>query len=159
MNVDIHQHVWTGPLLDALTTRRCLPFVQRTDGLRTRRPSRTSSHRRRVGSGAALHAPTGDLAVVALSADWTEAAPMLPPVSSPPTSTGFSPGEGFAAWTGSVSTPIRRRVAVLARLRRRVGPACALGPARRAGPHGTALERVSPCGPAPVHPGGVADGA
>jgi hypothetical protein len=27
MNVDIHQHVWTGPLLDALAARRCLPFV------------------------------------------------------------------------------------------------------------------------------------
>ena len=33
MNVDIHQHVWTTPLLDALAARQCLPFVRRTDGL------------------------------------------------------------------------------------------------------------------------------
>ena len=33
MNVDIHQHVWTAPLLDALAARACLPFVRRTDGL------------------------------------------------------------------------------------------------------------------------------
>jgi predicted TIM-barrel fold metal-dependent hydrolase len=33
LNVDIHQHVWTEPLLDALAARRCLPFVRRTDGL------------------------------------------------------------------------------------------------------------------------------
>lgn len=33
MNVDIHQHVWTTPLLDALAQRDHLPFVRRTDGL------------------------------------------------------------------------------------------------------------------------------
>jgi predicted TIM-barrel fold metal-dependent hydrolase len=33
MRVDIHQHVWTEPLLDALAARRCLPFVRREDGL------------------------------------------------------------------------------------------------------------------------------
>jgi 6-methylsalicylate decarboxylase len=31
--VDIHQHVWTTPLLDALAERDCLPFVRRDDGL------------------------------------------------------------------------------------------------------------------------------
>jgi 6-methylsalicylate decarboxylase len=31
--LDIHQHVWTAPLLDALARRRSLPFVARTDGL------------------------------------------------------------------------------------------------------------------------------
>jgi hypothetical protein len=31
--VDIHQHVWTTPLLDALAARDCLPFVRRDDGL------------------------------------------------------------------------------------------------------------------------------
>lgn len=31
--VDIHQHVWTTPLLDALAERECLPFVRRDDGL------------------------------------------------------------------------------------------------------------------------------
>jgi 6-methylsalicylate decarboxylase len=31
--VDVHQHIWTPPLLDALTARDRLPFVRRTDGL------------------------------------------------------------------------------------------------------------------------------
>jgi hypothetical protein len=33
MRTDLHQHVWTEPLLDALTARRCAPFVRRSDGL------------------------------------------------------------------------------------------------------------------------------
>jgi 6-methylsalicylate decarboxylase len=33
MTVDLHQHVWTPPLLDALAERDRLPFVRRTDGL------------------------------------------------------------------------------------------------------------------------------
>ena len=31
MQIDIHQHIWTEPLLDALSVRRRLPFVRRTD--------------------------------------------------------------------------------------------------------------------------------
>jgi 6-methylsalicylate decarboxylase len=31
--LDIHQHVWTAPLLDALAERASLPFVRRDDGL------------------------------------------------------------------------------------------------------------------------------
>ncbi|MBV9803674.1 MAG: hypothetical protein JO130_10805, partial [Solirubrobacterales bacterium] len=31
--VDVHQHVWTAPLLDALSRRDRLPFVRHTDGL------------------------------------------------------------------------------------------------------------------------------
>jgi hypothetical protein len=33
MQVDIHQHIWTEPLLDALAARDCLPFVRREAGL------------------------------------------------------------------------------------------------------------------------------
>jgi predicted TIM-barrel fold metal-dependent hydrolase len=33
LRVDIHQHVWTEPLLNALEARQCLPFVRRTNGL------------------------------------------------------------------------------------------------------------------------------
>lgn len=33
MRVDVHQHVWTEPLVDALASRRSLPYVARTDGL------------------------------------------------------------------------------------------------------------------------------
>jgi predicted TIM-barrel fold metal-dependent hydrolase len=31
--VDVHQHIWTTPLLDALATRERLPFVRLTDGI------------------------------------------------------------------------------------------------------------------------------
>ena len=33
MQVDIHQHIWTEPLLDALARRRSFPFVRRRNGL------------------------------------------------------------------------------------------------------------------------------
>jgi hypothetical protein len=33
MRTDLHQHVWTEPLLDALAARRVAPFVRRDDGL------------------------------------------------------------------------------------------------------------------------------
>jgi hypothetical protein len=33
MRVDVHQHVWTGPLLDRLAVRQSLPLVRRTNGL------------------------------------------------------------------------------------------------------------------------------
>lgn len=35
MRIDIHQHIWTEPLLDALEGRERLPFVRRSDGLTT----------------------------------------------------------------------------------------------------------------------------
>jgi 6-methylsalicylate decarboxylase len=33
MNIDIHQHIWTEPLIDALAARRELPFVRSEHGL------------------------------------------------------------------------------------------------------------------------------
>ncbi len=33
MRIDVHQHIWTEPLLDALAARSSLPFVRHTDGL------------------------------------------------------------------------------------------------------------------------------
>jgi predicted TIM-barrel fold metal-dependent hydrolase len=33
MQIDVHQHIWTAPLLDALAARRTLPFVRRARGL------------------------------------------------------------------------------------------------------------------------------
>ena len=33
MQVDVHQHLWTEPLLDALAERAALPFVRRTNGV------------------------------------------------------------------------------------------------------------------------------
>jgi predicted TIM-barrel fold metal-dependent hydrolase len=33
MQIDVHQHIWTEPLLAALAVRKSLPFVRRSDGL------------------------------------------------------------------------------------------------------------------------------
>jgi 6-methylsalicylate decarboxylase len=33
LQLDVHQHIWTEPLLDALSSRRSLPFISREDGL------------------------------------------------------------------------------------------------------------------------------
>jgi predicted TIM-barrel fold metal-dependent hydrolase len=33
MQIDVHQHLWTEPLLDCLAARRALPFVRRSNGL------------------------------------------------------------------------------------------------------------------------------
>ena len=33
MQVDVHQHVWTAPLVEALASRHSLPFIARADGL------------------------------------------------------------------------------------------------------------------------------
>src|ERR1700721_4518229 len=33
MHVDLHQHVWTEPLLDALAARDSYPFMRRTHGV------------------------------------------------------------------------------------------------------------------------------
>jgi 6-methylsalicylate decarboxylase len=35
MQVDVHQHIWTEPLLDALASREALPFVRRDHGVIT----------------------------------------------------------------------------------------------------------------------------
>ena len=31
--VDLHQHIWTTPLMDALARRDCYPYVRRNDGV------------------------------------------------------------------------------------------------------------------------------
>jgi predicted TIM-barrel fold metal-dependent hydrolase len=33
MRVDVHQHIWTGPLVERLAAREALPLIRRTDGL------------------------------------------------------------------------------------------------------------------------------
>ncbi len=35
MRVDVHQHIWTEPLLDALSARKATPFVRTSDGVTT----------------------------------------------------------------------------------------------------------------------------
>jgi hypothetical protein len=73
MRVDVHQHIWTTPLLEALATRARLPFVRRSEGATVlhcagERPYRIDvdaempSHRQ-----ALLRTDGVDLALVALS--------------------------------------------------------------------------------------------
>lgn len=72
-HVDVHQHIWTAPLIDALADRRSLPFIDRSHGLTVlhsadERPYvidvESETHARR----ASLHASDGiDLALIALS--------------------------------------------------------------------------------------------
>lgn len=171
MNVDIHQHVWTGPLLDALTTRRCLPFVQRTDGLTVLHgggelpyviDTAAESAERRAEL---LRADGVDLAVVALSSPiGIEALPhdAAAELISAHLDGVLALGEGFAAWGPvSVSAPDPADVdAVLARGCVGVSvPACALSGRDALDHMGPVLERVQARGvPLFVHPGGVADG-
>jgi predicted TIM-barrel fold metal-dependent hydrolase len=171
MNVDIHQHVWTGPLLDALAARRCLPFVQRTDGLTVLHgggelpyviDTAAESAERRAQL---LSADGLDLAVVALSSPiGIEALPhdVAAGLISAHLDGVLALGQGFAAWGPvPVSTPDPADVdAVLARGCVGVSvPACALA-GRDALDHlGPVLERVQSRGvPLFVHPGGLARG-
>jgi predicted TIM-barrel fold metal-dependent hydrolase len=73
MQIDVHQHIWTEPLLDALAARRTLPFVRRDRGLTVlhcadERPYvidvATESPDRRASL---LHADGLDVALIALS--------------------------------------------------------------------------------------------
>ena len=171
MNVDIHQHVWTGPLLDALTARRCLPFVQRTDGLTVLHgggelpyviDTAAESAERRAQL---LRADGVDLAVVALSSPiGIEALPhdAAAELISAHLDGVLALGEGFAAWGPvPVSTPDPADVdAVLARGCVGVSvPACALSGRDALDRMGPMLERVQAREVALfVHPGGVADG-
>jgi 6-methylsalicylate decarboxylase len=172
MNADIHQHVWTEPLLNALADRRCLPFVQRTDGLTVLHgggelpyvidTAAESADRR----AQLLRADGVDLAVVALSSPiGIEALPhdTSAELISAHLDGVLTLGEGFAAWGPvPVRTPDPADVdAVLSRGCVGVSvPACALA-GRDALDHiGPVLERVQSRGvPLFVHPGGVADGA
>jgi 6-methylsalicylate decarboxylase len=167
--VDIHQHVWTAPLLDALAERQSLPFVRREDGLTVlhsggelpyvidtegESPERRAALLRRDGV---------DLAVVALSSPiGIEALPRA--VASELISAHLDGvlglGAAFAAW-GPI--PIDRPDpddvdAVLARGCLGVSlPACALAAPHRLETMRAVLERVQAHGvPLFVHPGGVA---
>jgi 6-methylsalicylate decarboxylase len=171
VNVDIHQHVWTEPLLDALAARRCLPFVERTDGLTVLHgggelpyvidTTAESADRR----GELLRADGVDLAVVALSSPiGIEALPrdIAAELISAHLDGVLALGEGFAAWGPvPVSTPDPADVdAVLARGCVGVSlPACALAGRDSLDEMGPLLERVQSRGiPLFVHPGGLAGG-
>ncbi len=74
MQVDIHQHIWTEPLLDALSSRRCLPFVRHTrQGLTVLHSARERPYVIDLASESAtartrlLRADRVDLALISLS--------------------------------------------------------------------------------------------
>ena len=73
MHIDVHQHLWTEPLLDSLATRQTLPFVRRSHGLTVlhsagEQPYLIDLEAEACGRRASLLDADGlDLALVALS--------------------------------------------------------------------------------------------
>ncbi len=167
--VDIHQHVWTAPLLDALAERESLPFVRRDDGLTVlhsggelpyvidtdgESPDRRAALLRRDGA---------DLAVVALSSPiGIEALPR--PIATELIGAHLDGvlalGPAFAAWGPvPIDHPDPDDVdAVLTRGCVGVSlPACALAGRHRLEAMRPVLRRAEAHGvPLFVHPGGVA---
>jgi hypothetical protein len=169
MTVDLHQHVWTTPLLDALAGRDRLPFVRRTDGLTVLHgggelpyvidTAAESAHRR----AQLLKADGVERAVVALSSPiGIEALPhdAAAELISAHLDGVLALGERFAAWgpipvdgpdPADVDGVLRRGCAGISI------PACALGGRDALDALGPVLERVQSHGvPLFVHPGGVA---
>ena len=169
MAVDLHQHVWTTPLLNALARRDRLPFVRRADGLTVLHcggelpyvidTTGESSDRR-----AALLASDGvERAVVALSSPiGVEELPhdVAAELISAHLDGMLALGERFAAWgpipvdrpdPADVDDVVRRGCAGVS------VPASALAGREALEAMGPALERVRSHGvPLFVHPGGVA---
>ena len=169
MTVDLHQHVWTTPLLDALARRDRLPFVRRTDGLTvlhgggelpTVIDTDAESAVRRTellgadGLTSAVVALSSPIGIEALDRD--AAAELI----SAHLDGVLSLGDGFAAWGPiPVHQPDPADVDdVLRRGCRGVSvPAGALAGRDALDALGPALERVQAHGvPLFVHPGGVA---
>jgi hypothetical protein len=169
MRIDLHQHVWTEPLLDALAARRSAPFVRRGDGLTVLHCSgelpcvideaaESPAARARL-----LAADRLDQAVVAISSPI--GIEMLAPDVAEELIAAhlegvLALGQGFRAW-GPIPARAPEPAAVDAALARGcVGislPAAAL--ADRSALHVAlpALEHVQACGvPLFVHPGGFA---
>jgi hypothetical protein len=169
MRTDLHQHVWTEPLLDALAARQCAPFVRRGDGLTVLHcpgelpcvideAAESPAARARL-----LAADRLDQAVVAISSPI--GIEMLAPDVAEELIAAhldgvLALGHGFRAW-GPIPARAPEPAAIDAVLARGcVGislPAAAL--ADRSALHAAlpALERVQACGvPLFVHPGGFA---
>jgi hypothetical protein len=169
MPVDLHQHVWTNPLLDALARRKRLPFIRRSDRLTVLHgggelpyvidTAAESAHRR-----AQLLAADGlERAVVALSSPiGIEALPhdVAAEVISAHLDGVLALGDRFAAW-GPIPVDGPDPADVDDVLRRGcVGvsvPACALAGRDALAALGPVLERVQAHRvPLFVHPGGIA---
>jgi 6-methylsalicylate decarboxylase len=169
MRTDLHQHVWTEPLLDALAARQCAPFVRRGDGLTVLHcPGELPCVIDEVAESPAARAgllavDRLDQAVVAISSPI--GIEMLAPDVAEELIAAhldgvLALGHGFRAW-GPIPAREPEPAAIDAVLARGcVGisvPAAAL--ADRSALHAALpmLERVQTCGvPLFVHPGGVA---
>jgi len=167
--IDIHQHVWTTPLLDALSERGCLPFVRRDDGLTVLHsggelPYVINTDVEAPESRAELVDADGlDLAVVALSSPiGIEALPreVAAELISAHLEGVLALGDAFAAWGPiPIDAPDPADVDdVLARGCIGVSlPACALTGREALNAIAPVLEQVQGHGaPVFVHPGGVA---
>lgn len=168
-SADIHQHVWTTPLLDALAQRESLPFIRRDDGLTVLHSAgelpyvidtASESRERRA---ALLRQDGVDLAVVALSSPI--GIEVLPRAAASELIAAhldgvLALGRGFAAWGPvPIDRPGRSDVdAVLARGCVGVSvPAGALAGRQRLEEMRPVLERAEARGvPVFVHPGGAA---
>jgi 6-methylsalicylate decarboxylase len=168
MTVDLHQHVWTTPLLNALARRDRLPFVRRTDGLTVLHgggelPYVIDTDAESADRRAQLLAADGlQRAVVALSSPiGIEELPhdAAAELISAHLEGVLALGDGFAAWgpipvhdpdPADVDEVLRRGCAGVS------VPACALAGRHALDALGPALERVqSHRVPLFVHPGGV----
>jgi 6-methylsalicylate decarboxylase len=168
MTVDLHQHVWTTPLLDALARRDQLPFVRRADGLTVLHgggelPYVIDTAAESADRRAQLLTTDGiQRAVVALSSPiGIEALPRdaAAELISAHLDGVLALGAGFNAWgpipvdrpdPADVDEVLRRGCAGVS------VPACALAGRHALDVLGPALERVqSHRVPLFVHPGGV----
>jgi predicted TIM-barrel fold metal-dependent hydrolase len=169
LNVDIHPHVWTDPLLDALAARECLPFVRRAGGLTVLHcggelpyvidtASESAEQRTQL-----LRADGLDRAVVALSSPIGVEAlahAVAAEIISAHLDGVLALGKRFAAW-GPIAIESPDPADVDGVLKRGcIGvslPACALAGRGGLDALGPVLERVQTHGVALfVHPGGVA---
>ena len=107
MQIDVHQHLWTEPLLDSLASRRTLPFVRRSHGLTVLHSAGEQPYLIDVEAEAGerraslLDADGLDLALVALSsAIGVEALPreQACELIEAHLQGALALGEGFATW-------------------------------------------------------------
>jgi predicted TIM-barrel fold metal-dependent hydrolase len=166
--VDIHQHVWTTPLLDALAARECLPFVRRDEGLTVLHSggelpyvidtsSESPAERERR-----LRADRVDAAVIAISSPIgieSLGHEVAAEIISAHLDGVLALGDGFLAWgpfpvespdPGAVDEALARGCVGIS------VPACALVGREALDAIGPVLERVQSNGvPLFVHPGGT----
>jgi 6-methylsalicylate decarboxylase len=170
MQIDVHQHIWTDSLLGALSARRCLPFVRRTEEKLTVLHSASEqpyvidlTTEAPAARTELLRADRADRAVIAISSPigieslpYGEARELI----AAHLDGVLGLGDAFAAWGPLAVEPDPADVDELI-ARGCVGvslPATAVTGARTLDRLGLALERVQDLGvPLFIHPGGTGD--